>query len=59
MSKATREVPGFRTPPVWIHVSEAGKWLLSRREARKRAVIRLIDNVKTGVAGAAAAKPKP
>jgi len=58
MSKVTREDPGFRTPPVWIHVSEAGKWLLSRREARKRAVIRLIDNVKTGVGAAAAPKPK-
>jgi hypothetical protein len=58
MSKATRETPGFRTPPVWIHVSEAGKWLLSRREARKRAVIRLIDSVKTGVGTAAAPKPK-
>jgi hypothetical protein len=58
MSKATREDPGFRSPPVWIHVSEAGKWLLSRREARKRAVIRLIDNVKPGVGAVAAPKPK-
>jgi hypothetical protein len=36
----------FRNPPLWIHVSQAGKWLLSPREARKRAVIRLLDRVK-------------
>jgi hypothetical protein len=58
MSKASRQDSGFRNPPVWIHVSEAGKWLLSRREARKRAVIRLIDSVKPGVTTAAGAKPK-
>jgi hypothetical protein len=29
--------------PFWIQVSRAGKWLLSPREARKRAVIRLLD----------------
>jgi len=39
----------FRSPPLWIHVSQAGKWLLSPREARKRAVIRLLDTLKTGV----------
>jgi hypothetical protein len=33
----------FRNPPLWFH--EAGKWLFSRREARKRAVIRLIDRL--------------
>ncbi|HEV8106048.1 MAG TPA: hypothetical protein VGP97_00900 [Burkholderiales bacterium] len=37
---------GFRSPPLWIHVSQAGKWLLSPREARKRAVIRLLDKVE-------------
>jgi hypothetical protein len=36
---------GFRSPPLWIHVSEAGRWLFSPREARKRAVIRLRDSV--------------
>jgi hypothetical protein len=36
----------FRNPPLWIHVAQAGKWLLSPREARKRAVIRLLDRVK-------------
>ena len=50
MSKSPREVPrkesGFRNPPLWIHVSAA---LLAPREARKRAVIRLIDNLNTGV----------
>jgi hypothetical protein len=46
MSKAPREETGFRNPPLWIHVSEA---FLAPREARKRAVIRLIDKVKTGV----------
>ena len=39
----------FRSPPLWIHVSQAGKWLLSPREAKKRAVIRLLDRLKTGV----------
>ena len=36
----------FRSPPLWIHVSQAGKWLFSPREARKRAVIRLLDKVE-------------
>jgi hypothetical protein len=36
---------GFRSPPLWIHVSQAGRWLISRREARRRAVIRLLDRV--------------
>jgi hypothetical protein len=36
----------FRSPPIWIHVSQAGRWLLSPREARKRAVIRLLDKVE-------------
>jgi hypothetical protein len=35
-------------PPLWIHVSQAGKWLFSPREARKRAVIRFLDGLKTG-----------
>lgn len=46
MAKQTKEEPGFRNPPLWIHVSEAGKWLLSPREAKKRAVIRILDRVK-------------
>jgi len=37
----------FRSPPIWIHVSEAGRWLLAPREARKRAVIRLLDKVES------------
>jgi hypothetical protein len=44
-----KEESSFRNPPLWIHVSEAGKWLLARREAKKRAVIRLLDNLKSGV----------
>jgi hypothetical protein len=36
-------------PPLWIHVSQAGKWLLSPREARKRAVIRLLDELKSAL----------
>jgi len=35
--------PAFQNPPQWIH--EAGQWLFSRREARKRALIRLIDRL--------------
>jgi hypothetical protein len=38
----------FRSPPLWIHVSQAGRWLFSRREARRRAVIRILDRLKTG-----------
>ncbi|MFL6565118.1 MAG: hypothetical protein ACJ8G5_09330 [Burkholderiales bacterium] len=40
---------GFRSPPLWIHVSQAGQWLLSPREARKRAVIRLLDTVENRI----------
>ena len=35
--------PVFKHPPQWIH--EAGKWLFSRREARKQALVRLIDRL--------------
>ena len=50
MRKVRKEESSFRNPPLWIHVSEAGKWLLSRREARKRAVIRILDRVKARAA---------
>lgn len=46
MRKALKEESSFRNPPLWIHVSQAGKWLLSPREARKRAVIRLLDRIQ-------------
>ncbi len=46
MRKALKEESGFRNPPPWIHVSQAGKWLLSPREARKRAVIRILDRLQ-------------
>jgi hypothetical protein len=36
--------PHFQHPPLWIH--EASKWLFSRREARKRELVRLIDRLK-------------
>ena len=49
MAKLQKEESSFRNPPLWIHVSQAGQWLFSRREARKRAVIRLLDRLKTGV----------
>jgi hypothetical protein len=39
----------FRNPPLWIHVSQAGRWLLSPREAKKRAVIRILDRLRAGV----------
>jgi hypothetical protein len=48
MDKLPKDPSGFRTAPLWIQVSQAGKWLFSPREARKRAVIRLLDNLKTG-----------
>jgi hypothetical protein len=53
MGKAPKEESSFRNPPLWIHVSQAGKWLLSPREARKRAVIHLLDAMK------ARAGPRP
>ena len=40
--------PAFRTPPIWIHASEAGKWLLTRREAKRRAVLAILDRVPEG-----------
>jgi hypothetical protein len=46
MRKALKEESSFRNPPLWIHVSQAGKWLLSPREARKRAVLRLLDRIQ-------------
>lgn len=46
MRKVLKEESSFRNPPLWIHVSQAGKWLLSPREARKRAVIRLLDRMR-------------
>ncbi|HEX6267448.1 MAG TPA: hypothetical protein VFZ81_11200 [Burkholderiales bacterium] len=48
MPKLLKEESSFRNPPLWIHVSEAGKWLLSPREAKKRAVIRILDRVEIG-----------
>jgi hypothetical protein len=38
---------GFRSPPLWIHVSQAGRWLFSPREARKARRIRLLDKVES------------
>lgn len=46
MRKLQKEESSFRIPPIWIHVSEAGKWLLSRREAKKRAVIQILDRLQ-------------
>jgi hypothetical protein len=57
MGKVVKEESSFRSPPLWIHVSEAGKWLLSPREARKRAVIRLLDRLKAGIQPPARKKP--
>ena len=45
------EERSFRSPPRWIHVSQAGEWLLSRREARKRAIIRVLDRIENGSPG--------
>jgi hypothetical protein len=41
----SKQEPAFRTPPIWIHASEAGKWLLTRREAKRRAVLAILDRV--------------
>jgi hypothetical protein len=52
MQKPVKQDLAFRSPPLWVHVSEAGKWLFAPREAKKRAVIRMIDR-------APAARKKP
>jgi hypothetical protein len=39
----------LRSPPLWIHITQAGRWLFSPREAKKQAVIRLLDALNTGV----------
>jgi hypothetical protein len=49
MDKLPKDPSGFKTPPLWIHVSQAGRWLFSPREARKRAVIQILDRLKTGL----------
>jgi hypothetical protein len=41
----SKQEPEFRHPPLWIHASEAGKWLLTRREAKRRAVLAILDRV--------------
>ena len=51
--RMSKQEPEFRNPPIWIHASEAGKWLLTRREAKRRAVLAILDRVPA----AAAAKP--
>jgi hypothetical protein len=48
MDKQAKVDSSFRRPPLWIHVSQAGRWLFSPREAKKRAVIRLLDSLKSG-----------
>jgi hypothetical protein len=58
MGKAVKEESSFRNPPIWIHVSEAGKWLLSPREARKQALIRLLDRMRAGIQPPAGKKPE-
>jgi len=47
----SKQEPEFRHPPLWIHASEA--WLLTRREAKRRAVLAILDRVP----GAPAPKP--
>jgi hypothetical protein len=64
MSKARRDQTGdetgFRNPPLWFHVSEA---MLGPREAKKRAVIRIIDKIKAapkiGVAARVRGRAQP
>ena len=45
MQKPVKQDLTFRSPPLWMHVSEAGKWLFAPREAKKRAVIKMIDRI--------------
>jgi hypothetical protein len=52
LNRMSKQQPEFRTPPIWIHASEAGKWLLTRREAKRRAVLAILDRVR-------ATPPKP
>ena len=48
--RMSKQEPEFRHPPIWIHASEAGKWLLSRREAKRRAVLAILDRVPDAAA---------
>ena len=41
----SKQEPEFRSPPIWIHSPETGKWLVSRREAKRRAVLAILDRV--------------
>jgi hypothetical protein len=41
----SKQEPEFRHPPIWLHSPEAGKWLLTRREAKRRAVLAILDRV--------------
>ena len=50
--------PAFRTPPIWIHASEAGKWLLTRREAKRRAVLAILDRVTAPATSKPLSSPK-
>lgn len=43
-SKKLPSEPRFEIPPLWMHESVAGL-LGQRREARKRAVLRLLDRI--------------
>ena len=56
MSK--QEPEDFRNPPIWIHASEAGKWLLTRREAKRRAVLAILDRVPAPVPAKPLSSPK-
>jgi hypothetical protein len=52
-----KQEPAFRHPPLWIHASEAGKWLLTRREAKRRAVLAILDRVPETPASQPASGP--
>lgn len=52
----SKQEPEFRHPPLWIHASEA--WLITRREAKRRVVLAILDRVPASSARPPSA-PKP
>jgi len=46
MGKAPREESSFRNSRPWTPVSRARRWLVSRREARRQAIVRLLDTLQ-------------
>ena len=56
-ARMSKQEPEFRHPPLWIHASE--EWLITRREAKRRAVLAILDRVPETPAPKPPSAPKP